>query len=114
MYADAQGAHDMTYSRRPNTGYRPPSFQGTALARHNMELGQLVQQRNATEVFQHVARMKEQGIQPNYSTYELLLEACKDAALVEEGMAIFEDMLANGIMPQRSIFHYLIQVSYSR
>ncbi|GJE94436.1 hypothetical protein PsYK624_106060 [Phanerochaete sordida] len=74
-----------------------------------MELGQFVQQRSAAEVFQHAARMKEQGIKPNYATYESLLEACKDAALVDEAMAVFEDMLANGIMPQRPIFHHLIQ-----
>ncbi|EKM48927.1 uncharacterized protein PHACADRAFT_265975 [Phanerochaete carnosa HHB-10118-sp] len=53
-------------------------------------------------------RMKEQGIKPNYATYELLLETCKDAALVTESMAVFEDMLANDIVPQRSAFHHLL------
>lgn len=99
----------MAYSKKANTSYRPASSQGTTLARFNMELGQLVQQKKALEVFNMAARMKEQGVKPNQSTYELLLEACKDAALVEQAFAVFEDMMANGIMPQRSTFHHLIQ-----
>lgn len=100
----------MPYSQRPNIAYRPPVSQGTTIARLNMELGQLVQQKKASEAFAMAARIKEQGVKPNHYTYELLLELCKDAALPAEAMAIVEDMFANDILPQRQVFHLLLQV----
>lgn len=103
-------AQDAPYSIRPNTSYRAPSAQITAVGRANQELGQIVKQRKGPEAFAFAARMKEQGIVPNGNTYDFLLEACKDASLVPEAWAVFEDMLAVGILPTRSTFHLLLHV----
>ena len=85
-------------------------MQTTAIGLANRELGRLVKLRNCPEAFALAARMKEQGIIPNLITYNLLLEACQDAALVDEAWAVFEDMLAVGILPSHSTFQLLLQV----
>lgn len=92
------------------TAFRNPAGQNSTLARANLQLGELVQKRQAANVFGFVAQMKEEGLQPDALTYEHLLEACKDAARWKEALIVFEDLIAMGITPTRAMFHYLLQV----
>ena len=98
------------YAVSADTSFKPASL-ASSLGRANQELARLVRLRKASEVFAFAARMKNQGVTPDITTYEHLLEACKEASLQQEAWTVFEDMLAVGILPTRSIFHSLMQVS---
>lgn len=104
-------AKDMTYAFRPNTSYRSPATQATALARANMELGSLVEARKDEAAFLFAAKMKEEGITPNATTYEHLLMACRNSMLAETSWAVFEDMITVGLEPTITHFHHMLMVS---
>ncbi|TFK87666.1 hypothetical protein K466DRAFT_599273 [Polyporus arcularius HHB13444] len=54
-------------------------------------------------------RMKDEGIAPDLTTYNYLLQACAKQNLHPEARAVYEDMLAMGIHPDRQTFHHLMQ-----
>ncbi|KZT10732.1 uncharacterized protein LAESUDRAFT_644337 [Laetiporus sulphureus 93-53] len=54
--------------------------------------------------------MKDEGVQPDATTYEYILEACASEGRPAEARAAFDDMLAMGIQPTRTMFHHLLYV----
>jgi pentatricopeptide repeat protein len=95
---------------KTTTAFRNPATQSSALARANMQLADIVSKRQGGDAFAFAAEMKAQGLQPDALTYEYLLEVCRDAAQTKEALVIFEDLIAMGISPTRTMFHYLLQV----
>lgn len=83
---------------------------GSDLARANLQLGRLVDQRKTTEVFETCLKMKAAGTKPNLVTYDQLLRVCADHRATTEAWAVFEDMLCMGIRPERESFHHVIIV----
>jgi pentatricopeptide repeat protein len=57
--------------------------------------------------------MKAQGIKPDIHTYNSLIRACGGDGLTKHATAIFEDMLAVGLQPERETFHLLFKVCSS-
>ncbi|KAH9892476.1 hypothetical protein C8Q73DRAFT_649226 [Cubamyces lactineus] len=55
--------------------------------------------------------MKDEGVQPDITTYKYLLDACAQQMLNVEARAVFDDMLAMGIQPDRQTFHSLLKSS---
>ncbi|KAI0630233.1 hypothetical protein C8Q77DRAFT_1063928 [Trametes polyzona] len=53
--------------------------------------------------------MKEKGIEPDVTTYNHILHACAKEMLYLEARAVFEDMLAMGIQPDRQTFHNIMK-----
>ena len=89
---------------------RVVAHRGTELARYNMELGRLVDQNRAKNVFEVAREMKEAGIRPDHTTYECLLQACSGIGAHVEAWAVYEDMMATGVPPKRHTFHCLLHV----
>jgi len=58
--------------------------------------------------------MKERDVKPDALTYQYLIRACEEEGLEKQAVAIFEDMLALGLPPDREIFHSLFKVSSQR
>lgn len=82
------------------------------VVRYNMELGRLREQTKAQTVFELAREMKDAGVKPNLVTYEHLMDACGDIAAYGEAWAVYEDMLAVGIEPNRHFFHKMLYVSH--
>lgn len=99
------------YSNRPNTSYRDPTYQDSPVAKYNIQLSRLVGLRRTADVFSTCGQMKQAGVLPNYTTYNLLLQTCEEMALHLEGLAVFEDMIAMGIRPDSTTFTHLLNVS---
>lgn len=57
--------------------------------------------------------MKAQDVKPDVLTYNCLIRACGKDALAKQAIAIYEDMLAAGLQPERETFHLLFKVSHS-
>ena len=89
--------------------FRVPTH--TPLARYNLMLASQLDRGKTHVVFVIARRMKEEGIKPDRTTYNCLLQACAQHQLYQEARGIFEDMVAMGIHPDRQSFHYLMQVS---
>lgn len=56
-------------------------------------------------------RMKDEGIKPDTTTYNHMLNACAKEGLFVEARAVFEDMVALGVRPSRETFHHMMRVS---
>jgi pentatricopeptide repeat protein len=56
------------------------------------------------------AKMKSDGIRPDYSTYSALIQAAAHEARWLDAWAIFDDMLLVGIKPTVTIFNHLLHV----
>jgi pentatricopeptide repeat protein len=56
--------------------------------------------------------MKTQGVKPDILTYHCLIRAAGARGLAHQAAAIFEDMLAFGLQPERETFHLLFKVSF--
>ncbi|TBU33660.1 hypothetical protein BD311DRAFT_389069 [Dichomitus squalens] len=90
-----------------DTNFRSPT--NTPLARFNMMLASQLDRGKTHVVFTIARRMKAEGVQPDRSTYNCLLQACAQERLYAEARGIFEDMVAMGIHPDRQSFHYLME-----
>lgn len=55
-------------------------------------------------------QMKDEGVQPDLTTYGYIIEMCAKGGHHFEARAAFEDMLAMGLEPNRRIFHHLLDV----
>ena len=75
-----------------------------------MDLATALDRKRPIKVMELAQRMKEEGVQPDITTYKHLLDACAQQKLNAEARAIFEDMLAMGVQPDRQIFHNLLKV----
>ncbi|KAI0819966.1 hypothetical protein BC628DRAFT_1331540 [Trametes gibbosa] len=53
--------------------------------------------------------MKKDGVKPDLTTYNHILDACAREQLLPEARAVFADMLAMGIRPDRQTFHHLMK-----
>ena len=90
----------------------PPFSRAGLIGRYNRALGHLADKRDLTKCLQLAARMKAQGVKPDTLTYHCLLRACGSLGLAKHAIAIFEDMLAAGLLPERETFHLLFKVSF--
>lgn len=92
-----------------DTSFRGPTH--TPLARFNMMIASQLDRGKTSAVLTIVKRMKTEGVRPDRTTYNCLLQACAQEGLYAEARGIFEDMVAMGIHPDRQTFHHLMQVS---
>ena len=81
------------------------------VGRYNLALGFLSDRGNLIQCINTAAQMKAQGVKPNLLTYNCLIRACEEEALARHAIAIYEDMLAAGLQPDRDTFHALFKVS---
>ncbi|KAI0072660.1 hypothetical protein K474DRAFT_1667556 [Panus rudis PR-1116 ss-1] len=110
---------EFRYSRDEEYGLPPPPPiitrpVGTTLAKVNFELSRLVDKQRAVEAFELCRKMKEDGLAPDSTTYDQLLLLCAKIQAPTEAMAIFEDMRAMGIYPERETFHHLLLASFAK
>ena len=75
-----------------------------------MLIAKAVDERYWTHVFRLCKDMKARGVEPDSTTYALIMPACAVVGLEREARATFEDMLACGVQPTRQIFHEMLQV----
>jgi pentatricopeptide repeat protein len=66
---------------------------------------------NLIHCLELAVRMKAQDVKPDVLTYHCLIRACGKDGLTKHAAAIFEDMLAAGLQPERETFHLLFKVS---
>jgi pentatricopeptide repeat protein len=91
-------------------------FQGSnipragALGRYNLATADLATQGRLMEILLLCTKMKSGGVTPDIMTYNSLIMACGKDALHVEAWAIYEDMLAFGLRPDRQTYHRLLQV----
>ena len=83
------------------------------LSRYNIALGHLADGGDLIQCLRLAAQMKEQGIKPDILTYNCLIRACGKDVLPMQAAAIFEDMLAVDLRPERETFHLLFKVRSS-
>ena len=96
----------------PSSAVGGPIFSRAGLiGRYNVALGQLADEGDLTRCLQLAARMKTQGVKPDVLTYHCLIRACGKEGLTNHAVAIFEDMLAAHLQPERETFHLLFKVS---
>ncbi|KAI0705061.1 hypothetical protein C8T65DRAFT_653096 [Cerioporus squamosus] len=116
-YATPGSSRTPSFSRPAlrNRPYAYPSdgdFRGqthTPLARLNMILATELDKGNTPRVMTVAKRMKDEGIAPDVTTYNYILQACAKQNLHPEARAVYEDMLAMGVHPDRQTFHHLMQ-----
>ncbi|KAI0374145.1 hypothetical protein BV20DRAFT_962134 [Pilatotrama ljubarskyi] len=95
------------YQHAPDSRFRGVTH--TPLARFNMFLAAQLD-RNRTQTVMHIAkRMKDEGVKPDITTYNYILEACAREGLFPEAKAVFADMLAMGVQPDRQTFHNIMK-----
>lgn len=82
------------------------------IGRYNLILGRLADRGDLAQCLYLAAQMKAQGVKPDILTYDCLIRACVKDGLAKEAMAIFEDMLATGLRPERETFHLLFEVRF--
>ena len=85
----------------------------TPLARYNMRMANLLDQNMSIVVLKLAKSMKAEGIVPDITTYNCIIQACSQQSFYYEARSVIEDMVAMGIHPDRQSFHYLIRVSAS-
>ncbi|KAI0645578.1 hypothetical protein C8Q79DRAFT_965250 [Trametes meyenii] len=104
----------------PSNVLKKPSFlrhvdnnlSGTArtpVARYNMLLANHLDHGRTRAALGIVQRMKDEGIKPDVTTYNRILDACAREVLYPEARAVLEDMLAVGVEPNRQTFHSLMK-----
>ena len=81
-----------------------------SIGQYNLALGHLADRGDLTQCLRLAAQMKMQEVKPNILTYNCLIRACGRDALAMQAIAIFEDMLAVGLQPERETFHQLLKV----
>ncbi|PIL35851.1 hypothetical protein GSI_01511 [Ganoderma sinense ZZ0214-1] len=74
-----------------------------------MMIASQLDRRKTGAVLMIVKRMKMEGVKPDRTTYNCLLQACAQEGLYAEARGIFEDMVAMGIHPDQQTFHHLMQ-----
>ncbi|KAI0355584.1 hypothetical protein OH77DRAFT_1504012 [Trametes cingulata] len=95
------------YQQPPDSKFRGVTH--TPLARYNMLLASQLD-RNRTQTVMSIAkRMKEEGVTPDITTYNHILEACAREGLYPEARAVFSDMVAMGVQPNRQTFHSIMR-----
>lgn len=107
----APGRSNRPFDYRADPTFKVGNKRGSELARANMELGRLVEDKRAVDAFKLGRSMKSRGLRPDRTTFDCLLTACKDLAFIPEAWAVLEDMVACGIQPDRNAFHSLLLVS---
>lgn len=80
------------------------------IGRYNLALGHLADKGDLTGCLRLAAQMKVQGVKPDILTYNCLIRASGRDALAMQATAIFEDMLAIDLQPERETFHLLLKV----
>ena len=70
----------------------------------------MIERGQTRNIFLLCAKMKSQNVQPDLTTYTYILRACAEEGRDLEARAAFEDMLAMGLYPNRTMFHFLIHV----
>ncbi|OBZ70611.1 hypothetical protein A0H81_09090 [Grifola frondosa] len=112
FHSDSRGGQNGGLRHGPY-GFEPdPEFRGPMradpVARYNLQLGDLVERGMLPNVLFVCKKMKEAGVKPDRFTYSYILQACAKEGLPLEARAVFEDMLAMGILPDRQSFHHLL------
>ena len=98
------------YRTSPMTDFRNMRDEATQVAHYNLRIGYLANMGKTIQLLETCAEMKRRGVQPDHTTYDLMLEACTDLAMYPEALAIFEDMVAMGYAPHELTFHHLLKV----
>lgn len=110
--AGQSSPHFDVRSFSPNPTARGPIFSRAGLiGRYNLALGHFADRGDLIRCLQIAAQMKAQAIKPDVLAYNCLIRACGKDALSKQAIAIFEDMLAVGLYPERETFHLLLKVS---
>jgi pentatricopeptide repeat protein len=109
--------HDSSSTLRIQPGVQPDvAFQKnmnqTARARSAMQLMAAGERGQYASCLAIAAKMKKEGIPPDYSTYIALLQAAGRGAHWLDAWAIFDDMLLVGIEPTANIFNHLLHVCH--
>jgi pentatricopeptide repeat protein len=81
-----------------------------SIGRYNLALGHLADKGELVHCLKLAAQMKVQGVKPDILTFNCLIRACERDALSRHATAIFEDMLAVGLQPERETYHLLFKV----
>ena len=89
----------------------PSESSSTKLAKFNTELANFESLGKIAEAFATCHAMKQEGIRPNRTTYDHLLSLCAKRFAPREAWAILEDMASVGIVPDKSAFHNVLQVT---
>ena len=111
--AGQQGPHLDVRPFSPYPAAGGPVFSRAGLiGRYNLALGHLADRGNLIQCIQLATQMKAQGVKPDILTYNCLIRACGREELARHATAIFEDMLAAGLQPERETFHLLFKVSF--
>jgi pentatricopeptide repeat protein len=83
----------------------------THRARFVMEIMAAAERGRYDTCLEIAAKMKSEGIPPDYSTYSALMQVVARGTEWLDAWAIFDDMLLTGIEPTVAIFNYLLDVS---
>ena len=117
MFSTNVGQSSPNFAGQPFPLYPIPggtTFARTGLiGRYNLALGHLADKGDLIRCLKLAAQMKEQGVEPDLLTYNCLIRACEKDALALQAAAIFEDMVAVGLQPERETFHLIFKVRSS-
>ncbi len=94
--------------RQSEGKFRGPT--NTPLAKYNMRMASHLDHGRSHAVLSLAKRMKDEGLAPDTTTYNLILSACAKEGLYVEARAVFEDMVALGVQPNRQTFHHMMRV----
>jgi len=82
------------------------------VGRYNLALSHTADREDLIGCLRLARQMKAQGVKPDVPTYNCLIRACGSRVLARWAVALFEDMLAAGLQPERETFHALFKVSF--
>jgi pentatricopeptide repeat protein len=99
------------FRNAPDTNFRG-ELHGTSLGRFNLTLSNASRdgQTQVTTVLRVAAQMREEGVQPDITTFHHILRSLADHGLYAEAVACVDEMDRLGIMADPQAFYYILQV----
>ncbi|KAI0769747.1 hypothetical protein BD413DRAFT_79128 [Trametes elegans] len=95
------------YSKSDNDNFRVSAH--VPISRFNMRLASQLDEHKSINVMHTARHIKQKGLQPNVTTYNYLLDACAKEMRWPEARAVFTDMVAMGVVPNRQTFHHIMK-----
>lgn len=96
----------------PSKSRENPSPRSYPVARFNLDIQKLVNLNNNASALRMCIKMRDAGVRPTRTTYNLILEACANEGMVLQARATLEDMIAAGLQPDGDAFYQVLRVRW--
>ncbi|KAG7098858.1 hypothetical protein E1B28_000761 [Marasmius oreades] len=101
------------WRNKPDTSFQR-STNGTSLSRYNLRLSMAATKSYVSSCFETLSEMKENNVKPDLSTYHPILQVLANIRAETEALAVYDDMLSNGIQLDIHAYNLLLDAIQHR